>query len=50
MTGAIVGSFGGVDVFPDIARETVSRVNDLDLDEMAQQLLSLRNRHQQSAA
>jgi len=50
MTGAIVGSLGGVDVFPAIARETVSRVNDLDLDEMAQQLLSLRHRHEQTAA
>jgi ADP-ribosylglycohydrolase len=50
MTGAIVGALGGVDVFPLVARETVSRVNELDLDSMAQQLLSLRTRHEQTAA
>jgi ADP-ribosylglycohydrolase len=50
MTGAIVGALCGVDVFPEVARDTVSRVNDLNLDEMARQLLSLRNRSEQTAA
>lgn len=50
MTGAIVGALRGVDVFPSLARDTVSRVNDLDLDEMAHQLLSLRARPEQTAA
>ena len=50
MTGAIVGSRCGLNVFPVAARETVARVNGLELDEMARRLLQLRNGSEQSAA
>jgi hypothetical protein len=50
MTGAIVGSRCGLNVFPAAARETVARVNGLELDEMARRLLQLRNGSEQSAA
>jgi ADP-ribosylglycohydrolase len=50
ITGAIVGSRCGLNVFPVAARETVSRVNSLELEEMARRLLQLRNGSQQSAA
>ena len=50
MTGAIVGSRCGINVFPLAARETVSRVNGLELDEMARRLLELRNGPVRSAA
>jgi ADP-ribosylglycohydrolase len=50
MTGAIVGSRCGLNVFPLAARETVARVNGLELDEMARRLLQLRNGSEQSAA
>jgi len=39
-----------VNVFPVEARDTVSRVNGLELDEMARRLLQLRNGSEQSAA
>jgi ADP-ribosylglycohydrolase len=50
MTGAIVGSRCGLNVFPVAARETVAQVNGLELDEMARRLLQLRNGSEQSAA
>ena len=50
MTGAIVGSRCGLNVFPLAARETVARVNELELDDMARRLLQLRNGPEQSAA
>ena len=50
MTGAIVGAVGGVEVFPELARETVTQVNELDLDEMVTQLLALRNHPELNAA
>ena len=50
MTGAIVGSRCGLNVFPAAARETVARVNGLELDEMARRLLQLRNGSERSAA
>ena len=42
MTGAIAGAGHGVEAFPADARETVVRVNRLDLDAVADQLLELR--------
>jgi len=42
MTGAIAGACHGVDAFPADARATVARVNDLDLDTVADRLLKLR--------
>jgi len=44
MTGAIVGSLRGCNVFPEKARETVANENELNLGEMATKLLALRNR------
>jgi ADP-ribosylglycohydrolase len=42
ITGAIAGACHGVDAFPADARTTVARVNHLDLDTVAGQLLELR--------
>ena len=44
MTGAIAGAGHGAEAFPADARETVARVNRLDLDAVADQLLELRER------
>lgn len=44
IAGAIAGACHGVQAFPDDARATVSRVNDLDLDTTADLLLELRAR------
>ena len=43
ITGAIAGACHGVDAFPADARATVARVNRLDLDSVADQLLALRD-------
>ena len=42
MTGAICGACHGAGAFPDAARRTVARVNGLDLDPLAGDLLALR--------
>jgi ADP-ribosylglycohydrolase len=42
MTGAMGGACHGVDAFPASARGTVAQVNDLHLDEIAGELLALR--------
>ena len=42
LTGAVAGACHGVDAFPADARATVARVNRLDLDTVADQLLELR--------
>ena len=42
MTGAICGACHGAGAFPDAARRTVARVNGLDLDPLADDLLALR--------
>jgi len=42
ITGAIAGACHGVDAFPADTRVTVARVNHLDLDTVADQLLELR--------
>ncbi|MEV6373758.1 ADP-ribosylglycohydrolase family protein [Micromonospora musae] len=44
MVGAIAGAGHGVDSFPSGARETIERVNDLPLAELATRLLTLRQR------
>ena len=43
MAGAIAGAYCGVDAFPEDARALVSRVNRLDLDTAARDLLALRH-------
>jgi ADP-ribosylglycohydrolase len=42
MAGAIGGACHGAGAFPDSARHTITRVNDLGLDELAGALLTLR--------
>ena len=42
MTGAICGACHGAGAFPDAARRTVARVNGLDLDPLADDLLAIR--------
>ncbi|GII58351.1 ADP-ribosylglycohydrolase [Planotetraspora thailandica] len=42
MAGAVAGACHGVDAFPAEVRETVTRVNDLRLDDVADRLLALR--------
>src|SRR5690242_10768369 len=42
MTGAICGACHGAGAFPDAARRTVARVNGLDLDSLADDLLAIR--------
>jgi ADP-ribosylglycohydrolase len=42
MTGAICGACRGVGAFPESARSTVARVNDLGLEELAAGLLAVR--------
>jgi ADP-ribosylglycohydrolase len=42
MTGAICGACHGAGAFPDAARRTVARVNGLDLDSLAGDLLAIR--------
>jgi ADP-ribosylglycohydrolase len=42
MAGAIAGACHGVEAFPDHARQTVDRVNELGLDEIADGLLGVR--------
>jgi ADP-ribosylglycohydrolase len=42
MTGAVSGACCGAEAFPRSARATVARVNDLNLDDLARDLLTLR--------
>jgi ADP-ribosylglycohydrolase len=42
MAGAVCGACHGVDAFPESARDTVARANDLGLDELAGDLLAVR--------
>ena len=42
MVGAIGGAVYGTSGFPEEARETVSTVNSLDLESVAERLLALR--------
>ncbi len=44
MAGAVGGACHGAAAFPAHARETVSRVNGLDLDRLAEELLAVRGR------
>ncbi|HEY5988962.1 MAG TPA: ADP-ribosylglycohydrolase family protein, partial [Streptosporangiaceae bacterium] len=44
MAGAVCGACHGVGAFPETARATVTRVNDLDLDRLASELLAVRAR------
>jgi ADP-ribosylglycohydrolase len=49
MAGAIAGACHGVEAFPDHARQTVDRVNELGLDELADGLLGVRANGQAGA-